>query len=105
MQESLPLEHGCELVADTFEKLLDRSGVAQERDGHLQSSGRNITLCGEHIVGNPLDEVSRILVLDVLHLLFDFLHGNLSTEDSRNLCQNISEPVRRKNPTLERTVK
>jgi hypothetical protein len=99
MQESLPLEHGRELIADTFEKLLDRSRVAQKRDGHLQPSGRNITLCSEHIVGNPLDEVRRILVLDMLHLLFDFLHGNFSTEYSRNLCQNISELVRRDDPT------
>lgn len=84
MQERLPLEHGSELVTDTPEKLLNSGRVAQEGDGHLETTGRNITLRGENVVGNPLDEVSRVLVLDVLHLFLDFFHRDLATKDSGN---------------------
>ena len=84
MQESLTFEHGSELVADTLEELLDGSRVTEERNGHLETARRNVTLRGEDVVGNPLDEVSRVLVLDVLHLLLDLLHRDLATEDSRN---------------------
>ena len=74
MQERLPLEHGSELVADTLEELLYSGRVAQESDSHLAASGGNITLSSKDIVGDPLDEVCRILVLDILHLLLDLLH-------------------------------
>ena len=84
MQESFPLEHGSELVADASEQLLNGGRVAQESDGHLETTRGNVTLSGQHVVGDPLDEVSRVLVLDVLHLLLDLLHGNLTTEDSSN---------------------
>ena len=85
MQESLPLEHGSELVADTLEELLDSGRVAEEGNGHLHSSRSNVTLSGENVVGNPLDEVGVILHLDVLHLFLDLLHGNLATENGGNL--------------------
>jgi len=81
MQESFPLEHGSELVADTLEELLDSGRVTQEGNRHLQTTRRNVALSGQHVVGNPLDEVGRVLVLDVLHLLLDVLHGDLATED------------------------
>ena len=32
------------------------------------------------VIRNPLDEVGRILVLDVLHLLVDFLHAHVASE-------------------------
>jgi len=85
MQEGLPLEHGRELIADTFEELLDRSRVTQEGDGHLQSTRGDVTLSGDDIVGDPLDEVSRVLALDILHLLLNLLHRDLATEDSSDL--------------------
>lgn len=75
MQKRLSLEHGSELVTDTLEEFLDSSRITQERDSHLEPTRCNITLRSEHIVGDPLDEVSGVLVLDILHLLFDFLHG------------------------------
>lgn len=90
MQEGLPLEHGGELVADTLEELLDSGGVTQEGDGHLQALGGDVTVGGEDVVGDPLDEVSGVLVLDVLHLLLDLPHGDLSTEDSSNLIMDVS---------------
>lgn len=89
MQESLALEHGRELVADTLEELLDGSRVAEEGDGHLLTTGSNVTLSGENIVGNPLDEVSGVLVLHVLHLLLDLLHGDPATEDGRDLIADV----------------
>ena len=84
MQESLPLEHGRELVADAAEKFLNGSRVTEERHGHLQATGRDVTLGGEHVVGDPLDEVCRVLVLNILHLLLNLLHRDLATEDSSN---------------------
>lgn len=85
MQKCLSPEHGGELVAHPLEQLLDGSRIAQERDGHLQSPRRNVTLSCKHVVRDPLDEVGRVLVLDVLHLLFDLLHGDLATENGGDL--------------------
>ena len=33
-----------------------------------------------YVVGDPLDEVGGVFVLDVEHLLVDLLHGHASTE-------------------------
>lgn len=85
MQESLPLEHGSELVTNTLEELLDSSRVAKEGDSHLHSSWSNVTLRGEDVVRNPFDEVGVVLHLNVLHLFLDLLHGNLAAEDGSNL--------------------
>ena len=85
MQEGLSPEHGSELVADTLEELLDGGRVAEEGDSHLLAAGGNVTLRGEDVVRDPLDKVGRVLVLDVLHLLLNFLHGDLATEDGGNL--------------------
>ena len=82
MQEGLALEHGRELVADTLEELLDGGRVSEESNSHLGCPWRNVTLSGEDVVGDPLDEVRRVLVLNVLHLLLDLLHGDAATEDS-----------------------
>ena len=84
MQEGLPLEHGSELVANTFEELLNSCRVANKCHCHLGATRSNITLSGEDVVRDPLDEVRRVLVLDVLHLLLDLLHRDLATEDSRD---------------------
>jgi len=85
MQESLPLEHGSELIADTFEQLLNGRRIAKESDGHLQTAGSDVTLGGLDIVGNPFHEIGRVLALNILHLLLNFLHGNFATEDGRDL--------------------
>ena len=45
MQEGLALEHDRELFTDTPEEFLDGSRVANESDGHLETTRRNITLC------------------------------------------------------------
>ena len=85
MQESLPLEHGSELVTDTLEQLLNGGGVTEEGDGHLEPTRRNVALSGEHVVGDPFNEVSRVLVLNILHLFLNLLHGDLTTEDGSDL--------------------
>jgi len=82
MQESLSSEHGSELLSNTLEHLLDGSGVSDESDGHLQSLWWDIADGGLDVVWNPLDEVRRVLVLDVEHLLIDFLGGHSSSEHS-----------------------
>ncbi len=81
MQEGLATEHGSELVGDALEQLLDGGGVADERGGHLQAARRNVADGGLDVVWDPLDEVGRVLVLDVHHLLVDLLHGHAAAED------------------------
>jgi len=83
MQESLTTEHGSELLTDTLEELLDGGRVTDKGGGHLEAAGRNRAEGGLDIVGDPLDEVGRVLVLDVAHLVLDVLHGDLTTEDGR----------------------
>merc|ERR1711971_390583 len=82
MQESLSSEHSSELFGDTFEHLLDGGGVSDESDGHLQSLWWDITDGGFDVVWDPLDEVGRVLVLNVEHLLINFLGGHSSSEHS-----------------------
>jgi hypothetical protein len=81
MEECLSSEHLGELFTDTFEHLLDGSGVTKEGNGHLETLRRNIANGGFDVVGDPLNEVRRVLVLDVQHLLVDFLSGHTTTEE------------------------
>jgi hypothetical protein len=83
MQESLPPEHSSELLAHTAEHLLDGGGVADEGGGHGEAARRDVTDTGLDIVGDPLHEVGRVLVLDVDHLLVHLLGAHLATEHGR----------------------
>lgn len=85
MQERLSLEHSSELIADTLEQLLNGGGVTQEGNRHLKAAGRDITLSSEHVIGDPFNKVSRVLVLHILHLFLDVLHSDFATEYSSNL--------------------
>lgn len=82
MQESLATEHSSELIADTLEQLLDGGGVTNEGGGHLEATGRNGAESGLDVVGDPLNEVALVLVLDVAHLVLNLLHGDLTAEES-----------------------
>lgn len=82
MQESLATEHGSELVADTLEELLDGGGVTDEGGRHLEATGGNGAQSGLDVVGDPLNEVALVLVLDVAHLVLNLLHGDLTAEQS-----------------------
>lgn len=83
VQESLATEHGSELVTDTLEELLDGGGVSDEGGRHLEATGGNGAKGGLDVVGDPLDEVALVLVLDVAHLVLNLLHGDLTAEESR----------------------
>merc|ERR1711976_20280 len=82
MQESLTPEHSSELFRDTFEELLDGGGVADESSSHLKTTGRNVTDSSLDIVGDPLNKVRAVLILDVQHLFINFLHGHTASEHS-----------------------
>jgi hypothetical protein len=79
MQESFSSEHGSELVTNTLEELLDGGRVTNEGRRHLKATGRNGAESSLNVVWDPLDEVGRVLVLHVAHLVLDFLHGDLTT--------------------------
>ena len=81
MEEGLSAEHGGELLSDTFEHLLDGGGVSEESDGHLESLGGDIANGRFDVVGNPLNEVRGVLVLNVEHLLVNLLGGHTSSEE------------------------
>jgi hypothetical protein len=80
MEESLSSEHGGELFTDSLEHLLDGGGVTEEGNGHLESLWWDIANSGFDVVWDPFDEVRRVLVLDVEHLLVNFLGGHSSSE-------------------------
>ena len=80
MEESFAFEHGCELLANPLEELLDGCAVANKCGGHLEPTGRNVTNGCLDIVGDPLHKVGAVLVLNVEHLLVHLLHGHASTE-------------------------
>ena len=81
VKEGLAAEHGGELLGDALEHLLDAGVVADEGDGHLETLGGDVADGGLDVVGDPLDEVGGVLVLDVEHLLVDFLGGHAAAEE------------------------
>ena len=74
VQESLAAEHGGELLGDALEELLDGGRVTDEGSGHLEATWWDVTDGGLDVIGDPLDEVGGVLVLNVEHLLVDLLH-------------------------------
>merc|ERR1719502_399225 len=81
VEECLAAEHGGELLGHTLHELLDGGGVANDAGGHLETLRRDVTDRGLDVVGDPLDEVGGVLVLDVEHLLVDLLGGHAASED------------------------
>jgi hypothetical protein len=82
MEEGLSSEHSSELFSDSLEHLLDGSRVTNEGHSHLESLGRDITDGWLDVVGDPLNEVRRVLVLDVQDLFIDFFGWHASSEQS-----------------------
>ena len=74
MEESLAAEHGGELLGDALKQLLDGGRVTNEGGGHLQATWWDVADGSLDIVGDPFDEVGRVLVLYVQHLLVNLLH-------------------------------
>ena len=81
MEEGLSAEHGSELFSNSLEHFLDGGRVSEEGNGHLESLWWDIANTGFDVVGNPLNEVTGVLVLDVEHLFVNFLGGHTSSEE------------------------
>jgi len=82
VEEGLSPEHSSELLGNSLKELLDGSGVADECGSHLETPWRDVANGSLNVVGDPLHEVGRVLVLDVEHLLIHLLHGHPAPEDS-----------------------
>jgi len=83
MEESLSAEHLGELFTDAFEHFLDGSRVTKEGNCHFQTFRRNIANGRFDVVWDPLNEVRRVLVLNVQHLLVNFFSGHTTSEEGR----------------------
>mmetsp|Transcript_8066 Transcript_8066/g.14380 ORF Transcript_8066/g.14380 Transcript_8066/m.14380 type:complete len:454 (+) Transcript_8066:282-1643(+) len=81
VKECLAAEHAGELLRDTLEHLLDSGGVTDKGTRHLETLGGNVTDGGLDVVGDPLNKVARVLVLNVEHLLVNLLGGHAATEE------------------------
>lgn len=94
MQEGLPLEHKGKLCGNAFKDLVDDCAVSEERAGYGQTLRWDVAHRGFDVVRDPIDKVGTIFVLDVQHLVLDFLHRHLTTE---NCCyRQVSESNREK---------
>jgi len=82
MEESLSSEHGSELLTNSLEHLLDGGGVTKEGNSHLKTLWWDIADSGFDVVWDPFNEVRRVLVLDVKHLLVNLLGGHSTSEHS-----------------------
>merc|ERR1719486_19526 len=80
MEESLSSEHGSELFTDSLEHLLDGGGVTEEGNRHLETLWWDIADSGLDVVGDTFNEVRGVLVLNVEHLLINFLGGHSTSE-------------------------
>ncbi|KAJ4954384.1 hypothetical protein NE237_011167 [Protea cynaroides] len=83
MQERFPSKHHHELLRKPSEHLQDRRRIPHERRRHRKSRRRDIINTRFYVVGYPLDEMKRDLVLNVEHLLIDLFCTHLSTEHRR----------------------
>merc|ERR1719481_751115 len=83
VEEGFPAEHGGELLGDALEHILNGGRVADEGGGHLESFGRDIADRGLDVVGDPLHEVRRVLVLNVEHLLVHLFGAHPAPEHGR----------------------
>jgi len=72
MEESFSSEHSSELFSDSLEHFLDSSRVTNESNRHLKTFWWDITYSGFDVVGDPFNEIRRVLVLDVKHLFINF---------------------------------
>jgi len=81
MEEGLSSEHAGELLTNSLEHFLDGGGVTEEGNSHLESLWWDIANSRLDVVWDPLDEVRRVLVLDVKHLLVNLLGGHSSSEE------------------------
>ncbi|KFV82918.1 hypothetical protein N308_04405, partial [Struthio camelus australis] len=81
VQESLAPEHGCELLRDPLEQLLNSRAVPNEGGRHLEPARGDVADGRLHVIGDPLHKVAAVLVLHVEHLLVHLLHGHPASEN------------------------
>jgi len=72
------------LFTDTLEHFLDSCGVANKGGGHLETLWWDVANRCLDVVRDPLDEIGRVLILYVKHLLINLLGGHASTELARS---------------------
>ena len=84
-QTDLSSEHSSELFRNPLEQLLNSRAVANERGRHLESTWWDVANSCFHVVGDPLDKVGAVLVLDVEHLFVHLLHRHTATEHGGDL--------------------
>jgi len=82
MEESFSSEHSSELFSNSFEHLLDGSGVTNECNWHFESFWWDITNGGFDVVWNPFYEIWGVFILYVKHLLINFFRWHSSSEHS-----------------------
>ncbi len=82
MQESFSSEHSSELLRHSLKHFLDSSWVSNKGDSHLQSFWWDIANRWFNVIGDPLDEVRRVFVLNVQHLFVNFFGWHSSSEQS-----------------------
>ena len=80
MQEGLAFELGRELPQDALEHLLQGGGVAHEGDNLLEALRGEGAHGRLDVIGGLLHELARVLVLQVEHVLVDFLGGHASAK-------------------------
>lgn len=89
MQESLATEHSRELIADTFEELLNGGRITNERRRHSQTARWNRAEGSLDIVRDPLDEIGGILFLHITHLILDFFHRDFASAGEQSAPDSI----------------
>merc|ERR1711998_48019 len=79
-KKGLAPEHGSKLLSYTLPYLLNSGSITNESNSHLETLGRNVTNGSLDIIRNPFDEVRRVLIHNVKHLLINLL-GRHSTPE------------------------
>merc|ERR1712224_12250 len=92
VQEGFAAEHGSEVLGHTLEHLLDGRGVACKGNSHLQALWWDIAHAHLDVVGDPLNKVGGVLVLDIEHLLVTLLGRHAATEES--CCGEVASMTR-----------
>merc|ERR1712048_786714 len=88
VQKGFAAEHRSEILCNTLEHFLDCSCIPKELHCHLQSLWWDITHSCLDVIGDPLNEIRRVLVLHIEHLLVDLLCRHATSE--KRCCREIS---------------
>mmetsp|Transcript_48099 Transcript_48099/g.79687 ORF Transcript_48099/g.79687 Transcript_48099/m.79687 type:complete len:225 (+) Transcript_48099:251-925(+) len=92
MQEGLAAEHSRELLGHALHHFLHAGRVADEANRHLETLRRDIADGAFEVVGDPLNEVRRVLVLHVKHLFVDLFSRHAATEE--RTCGEVAAVAR-----------